>query len=213
MKRIEIVLPGKRKDFQKDGYHYTSPSCGCAVFLESDNNTKIMYDTGAFGYEKTLIKNLKKINVDPLDIDFVILSHGHMDHYANIHIFKNAKLIQDRWLIDLKTGDMINFHRKFDNIPGFNVTDLEIFYTPGHHDECISVKTKFKDKTWVIAGDAVKPRIVHKGKISLSYQNPKLYLKNMIKIAKIADVIIGGEDGIIKGKKLETFKKELFHLI
>ena len=40
-----------------------------------------------------VVKQLATINIHPDDIDIVILSHCHFDHYHNVGLFKNAKFI------------------------------------------------------------------------------------------------------------------------
>jgi len=72
-------------------------SCRC-LLLELDNK-KILFETGIgaffepkladrFGVQDSqthvLIENLKKMNLDPGDIDYVILSHLHFDHAGGL---------------------------------------------------------------------------------------------------------------------------------
>ncbi|MBN1330326.1 MAG: MBL fold metallo-hydrolase [Candidatus Heimdallarchaeota archaeon] len=51
-------------------------------FLISINKKNILFDTGSNG--KYLLDNMKKLHVDPAEIDTVILSHGHYDHTGGI---------------------------------------------------------------------------------------------------------------------------------
>ncbi|OUR99551.1 hypothetical protein A9Q84_00595 [Halobacteriovorax marinus] len=46
--------------------------------------------------KKTLISQLKKINLTPNDIDYVALSHLHFDHTGNLNLFKKAKVLIQR---------------------------------------------------------------------------------------------------------------------
>jgi 7,8-dihydropterin-6-yl-methyl-4-(beta-D-ribofuranosyl)aminobenzene 5'-phosphate synthase len=46
-------------------------------YLIEDEDRKILFDVG---YSDAFIVNAKKMNADLLDVDFVVLSHGHLDH-------------------------------------------------------------------------------------------------------------------------------------
>ena len=57
-----------------DRYFYGEP--GVSYFIEHEGR-RILFDVG---YSDAFIKNAHKMNIRLLDIDFVILSHGHLDH-------------------------------------------------------------------------------------------------------------------------------------
>ena len=57
-----------------DRYFYGEP--GASYFIE-DEGKKILFDVG---YSDVFIKNAQKLNIDLLNLDFVVLSHGHLDH-------------------------------------------------------------------------------------------------------------------------------------
>ncbi|AOT68608.1 MBL fold metallo-hydrolase [Geosporobacter ferrireducens] len=57
-----------------DRYFYGEP--GVAYLIESEGK-KILFDTG---YSDAFIRNAQKMGVSLLDLDYIVLSHGHMDH-------------------------------------------------------------------------------------------------------------------------------------
>jgi 7,8-dihydropterin-6-yl-methyl-4-(beta-D-ribofuranosyl)aminobenzene 5'-phosphate synthase len=57
-----------------DRYFYGEPAV--SYFIE-DGDKKILFDVG---YSDAFIKNAQKMKIDLLDIDFIVLSHGHLDH-------------------------------------------------------------------------------------------------------------------------------------
>ena len=57
-----------------DRYFYGEP--GVSYFIE-DEGKKILFDVG---YSDLFIRNAQKMNINLLNIDFLVLSHGHMDH-------------------------------------------------------------------------------------------------------------------------------------
>ena len=64
-----------------------SSSAGNSTFVEM-NNVKFLIDAGLqFGYIKD---KLYEINVDPKDIDFIIVTHAHIDHVRSIHSFNRV---------------------------------------------------------------------------------------------------------------------------
>jgi len=46
-------------------------------YLIEDEGKKVLFDVG---YSDAFITNARKMSLDLLDVDFVVLSHGHMDH-------------------------------------------------------------------------------------------------------------------------------------
>jgi 7,8-dihydropterin-6-yl-methyl-4-(beta-D-ribofuranosyl)aminobenzene 5'-phosphate synthase len=66
-----------------DRYFLGEP--GVSYYIEADGK-KILFDVG---YSDAFIRNAHKLNINLLDVDFVVLSHGHLDHTWGI-----APLIQ-----------------------------------------------------------------------------------------------------------------------
>jgi 7,8-dihydropterin-6-yl-methyl-4-(beta-D-ribofuranosyl)aminobenzene 5'-phosphate synthase len=61
-----------------DRYFRAEP--GFSLFLE-DGETKLLFDTG---YSDLFIKNARKMGIDALCADWVVLSHGHLDHTGGL---------------------------------------------------------------------------------------------------------------------------------
>ena len=57
-----------------DRYFFAEP--GLSLFIE-DGNTRILFDVG---YSDLFIKNANKLKLNLLDLDFLVFSHGHLDH-------------------------------------------------------------------------------------------------------------------------------------
>jgi len=57
---------------------------GFSCLIEA-NGRKILFDTGAKG--NILLSNMKRIGVDPSDIDGVFISHDHWDHIGGLSDF------------------------------------------------------------------------------------------------------------------------------
>lgn len=59
---------------------------GFSCYIEAYNR-KILFDTGGNGV--ILLKNMKLLNIDPKEIDDVIISHPHFDHIGGLSAFLN----------------------------------------------------------------------------------------------------------------------------
>jgi len=56
--------------------HYLLGEPGVSYFIETDGK-KILFDVG---YSDAFIQNAQKLGINLLDVDTVVLSHGHLDH-------------------------------------------------------------------------------------------------------------------------------------
>ena len=74
-----------------------SGSTGNSLFVEN-NNTKILIDAGVSG--KKVVEALDSINVNPEEIDAILVTHEHSDHVQsigtlskkyNIPVYANSK--------------------------------------------------------------------------------------------------------------------------
>lgn len=58
---------------------------GFSAYIETEGK-KILFDTG---YSDALVKNAIKMGIDLLDLDYIVLSHGHFDHTGGLwHILR-----------------------------------------------------------------------------------------------------------------------------
>lgn len=57
-----------------DRYFYGEPAV--SIYIE-DENTKVLFDVG---YSDAFLLNGQKMDIDFRDLDFVVVSHGHLDH-------------------------------------------------------------------------------------------------------------------------------------
>lgn len=104
-----------------------SGSSGNSYLLES-GDTKILIDAGKSGVK--IKKELNKLGIELEDINAIILTHEHSDHFMsmstlsrrhNIPIFVSDKL---RNILDFKTSDDLIF--TFKNNADFNIKNVEI---------------------------------------------------------------------------------------
>ncbi len=61
-----------------DRYFIAEPGLS---FLIQDRGTQIVFDTG---YSDAFLQNARKMDIDLLQTDFIVLSHGHIDHTGGL---------------------------------------------------------------------------------------------------------------------------------
>ncbi|EKD57080.1 MAG: metallo-beta-lactamase [uncultured bacterium] len=95
-------------------------TCPNVVLIE-DGKNKIVVDPGTTKNQKVILDALKKEGLTLKDITYVALTHSHIDHFANIGMFGDKKIIEFFGLWD--GGKCLNW-------PKF--TNIKIIKTPGH---------------------------------------------------------------------------------
>ena len=196
MKKIKILIKGyarKEKNLEL---------ASSTTTLIQENNLNIIVDPGM--NRKLLLKSLEKENLSPKDINYVILTHTHLDHCLLTGIFENAIIFDNlnTYTFDGKIGE----HEG--KVPG---TEIKIIRTPGHDQFHCSVLINDEEfGKVVIASDVFWWSDDEKQKTDReSLMNHKdLYMKNKEelmnsreKILEIADYIIPGHGEMFKVEK------------
>ena len=128
----------------------------CSSITLAQGKKNIIIDTGNLGYEEEIIHELKSFSLTPEDIDYVINTHGHLDHVSNNYLFTNATRIASNstWFPDKRI-------KSYNDITKLKIAEIKIIKTPGHTPDHLSIIIK-ADKTYVVAGDAIREDIIKK---------------------------------------------------
>ncbi len=192
---IKVLIEGYMK--QIDGKDYATSS---TIFIK-DNQLNIIVDPGM--NRKMLLDALEKENLNIADINFVILTHYHLDHSLLAGIFENAKILDNNE--SYSWNGEIGSHKRIlsDNI--------EFISTPGHDPFHCSIMVKTKDlNNVIIAGDVFwwsesqEQKTNYDDLINLKdpYVKDEMKLLNSRKkILEIADYIIPGHGKMFKVNK------------
>lgn len=193
MSKINVLVRGYAKEINKEEFASSTTT------LIQDNNLNIIVDPGMD--RKALLDGLLKEELRIEDINFVILTHTHLDHSLLAGIFKNAKILDN--------SDIYSFNGKIEEHEGrLPNTDIEIIKTPGHDQFHCSVLVKTKDLGKVIiAGDVFWWADEEEQKTDkqslLEHKDPyvkdeKTLRESREKILEVADYIIPGHGEMFK---------------
>lgn len=139
MAKVKILIEGYARE--EDSTEFASSTT--TLIQEVDLN--IIVDPGM--NRELLLEALRKENLSPDEINYVILTHYHLDHSLLAGVFEKAKILDD--------GDIYSWDGKIEShggkVPG---TDIKIIKTPGHDMFHCSVLVPTEDfGKIVIAGD------------------------------------------------------------
>lgn len=117
----------------------------------------LMFDAGNCGAQAVLIQSIWEMGFNPADVKWIILSHGHVDHFGAVNFFKNmfgtkiymgepdVKMFREHPELTMiqESGNCMDtlFHVdvavKEGDIRTFGNTTVEFYLVPGHTKGCI----------------------------------------------------------------------------
>ena len=149
---------------------------------------------------KLIEEGIKGFGLDPKNLKYIILSHGHGDHYGGAKYLREkygAKVVLTKTdtdlMYNLNTGansprspkTKVNIYSKDKDIIKLGDTSITILETPGHTAGCTSfifpVKYKGKEYTAVLWGGTGLPRdkdLIQKYKESAEYFKKEAAARN-----------------------------------
>ena len=137
MNKVTVLVEGYAREWGAGGWQTSSS----AVLVQTDK-INIVCDPGI--NKELLDQGMKKAGVKYEEIDYVFLTHTHLDTCYNAAYFSEAKMVD---YLSFYNGDKSDLHGG--EIPD---TNLKIIDTPGHlHNHC-SLVVPTKKGTYVIAG-------------------------------------------------------------
>lgn len=190
MSEVKVLIEGYAKKV-KGGWIASS-----TVTLVKSNGKTIIVDPGC--NRRRLMEALEKEHLKTSDVDYVMVTHNHADHYLLAGIFENAKILN--W-DEIYYDDLQLAHGNI--VPG---TDITIIRTPGHTPDHSSLIVPTSKGVCVVAGDLFwwvegeKQKIQIKRKDQAHQADMKSLIASRKKILKIADFIIPGHGKMMENK-------------
>ncbi len=160
------------------------------ITLVRDRNVVMVVDPGTVEEQEILVEKLRENGLTTDDVNFVCITHAHMDHYRNVGMFPNAKTFG---CFGLWHGD------KFEKLNENLTKNIKIMKTPGHSDDSITLLVKTKIGKVAICGDVFwKENFPEK---DIYANDMKRLIESRKKVLRIADFIIPGHGKMFSTKR------------
>ncbi|MGH2355194.1 MAG: aldo/keto reductase [Chloroflexota bacterium] len=146
--------------------------------------------------DTALLAGLAAVGVSPEEVDTVILTHTHGDHYRSVHLLPNAKLLASgpetvAWR-SRGSPDKELLTRLTPTVTGI-APGVRLVLTPGHTAGSATVLVAQAGQLVAITGDAVDSRdFFARREPSHNAVDPAAEQRTFERLASIADVIVPG---------------------
>jgi glyoxylase-like metal-dependent hydrolase (beta-lactamase superfamily II) len=162
MPQIDLVLEGWSVNLDQGRAAF----CGVTLIRGTKN---ILVDVAHVGRRSMLVDSLRRLGLEPSDIDTVVLTHSHWDHILNADVFKNAEFLLHPWEIEYAKAphpdDWATPDYTWTILERCNVREIQegdevddgvgVILTPGHTRGSISLVVQQGNGQVVICGDAL----------------------------------------------------------
>ena len=143
MTSVEILVDGFSLREGSGVWHISSN-----VTLVQDEGVLLLVDLGAADRQQALLDALSRHGIEPGDIDFIVLTHLHIDHVGALGLFPGTNII-------VPEGTATGSHLKFCNPTTLHPSPHTfVLRVPGHTTNDIALGLHSDDgTTTVVAGD------------------------------------------------------------
>jgi len=138
MNTIDLLIEGYAK-VTDSGWKASGTTC----LIRNDSGVLILTDPGA--NRVLLMQKLDELGVQMSDIEYIFLTHLHLDHSLLMGIFTDSKIVNHEAITNGENGVFTP-----EMIPG---TDISIVKTPGHEYAGASLLVPTLEGTVGIVGD------------------------------------------------------------
>lgn len=176
------------------------PEKNCpTITLVKDENIVMLVDPGILESQQILIDKLEQEDLDVSDINFICITHSHIDHYRNIGMFPEAKTLEFFGIWDKSSVK---------DLPQFLTENIEIIKTPGHDVTSITLLVKTTKEKVAICGDVFWKKDYPE--VDVYASSLEQLQESRKKVIEMASIIIPGHGKAFRpGKKIENYGKEI----
>lgn len=114
------------------------------VSLVLDGDIIMVVDPGTLETRQILVEKIMQEGFETEDINYVCITHSHIDHYKNIGMFPDAKILEYFGIWDKNTVE--DYKNDF-------TEDIRILKTPGHDNTSITLLVNTEQGKVAICGD------------------------------------------------------------
>ena len=191
--RVSVIVSGH---LSYDKYHpeWGQRSANSTATLVEVAGRKIVVDPGMD--DEALLAGLQEAGVSPDQIDTVVITHTHGDHYRSVHLLPNAKILasgpeHNAWR-GRNASDKEVLSRLLPTITAI-APGVRLLLTPGHTVGSATVLVAQAGQLVAITGDAVDSRdFFVRREPSHNTLDAAAEKRNFELFAAIADVIVPG---------------------
>ena len=188
MAEVKILVQGytNADSKEKSGEEKTCPT----ITLVRDKDIIMVVDPGILESQQILIDALKENGLSVSDVNLICLTHSHIDHYRNMGMFPDAKVLEYFGL--WSKASVQDWQEQFTD-------DIKILKTPGHDYTAITLFVKTEKGVVAICGDVFwKENSPEEDPYA---SDPGKLRESRRKVLKMADWVIPGHGDIFKVKK------------
>jgi len=181
MAEVKILIKGYLSSDSPDG------GICPTITLIKDNGKNIIVDPGVVIEQNKIIESLKSEGLQTSNIDYIFITHSHLDHYRNIGMFPQAKSLEFWGIWDKNKEE--NWNENFSN-------DIKIIKTPGHNYDSLTFLVKTNMGIIAICGDVFWKE--NFPEIDKYATNKEKLEESRKKVLSMANFIIPGHGNIYK---------------
>ena len=182
MAEVKILVQGYASD---DGPE--AKACS-TITLVKDKDVVMVVDPGTVESQEVIETALEKEGLIAEDINWVCITHSHIDHYRNIGMFKKAKALEYFGIWD-KDNDAQEWSEQFTN-------DIRIKKTPGHSYDSITLFVTTPNGVIAICGDVFWKK--NYPEIDPYASDPEELENSRRKVLEMADFVVPGHGEMFK---------------
>ena len=197
----KVLLEGftNSESVAEGGEERTQPT----ITLVRDGDLVMVVDPGIMDDQQLLVDALKKEKLTVEDVNFVCITHSHIDHYRNIGMFPQAKTVEYYGLWDKNTVETWS-----ENL----TSNISLLHTPGHDYTGITLFVTTEKGVVAICGDVFwRENYPLDPKDDAFASNPGRLEESRAIVLNRADWIVPGHGPMYKNNRnAPTFEKEVF---
>ncbi len=164
------------------------------ISLVKDEGVVMIVDPGTLESQQVLIDALAQEDLSVEDVNYVCITHSHIDHYRNIGMFPSAKTLEcyGVWDKEVVVPWLENFSK-----------NIKVLTTPGHDSTSISLFVTTDEGVVAICGDVFWREDYPEDPYDDTYADNYDKLKeSRDKVLQMADWIVPGHGQMYKVHKM-----------
>ena len=185
MTSVEILVEGFSVREGPGVWHISSN-----VTLVQDEGVLLLVDLGAPDRQQALLDALSRHGIKPGNIDFIVLTHLHIDHIGALGLFPGTNIV-------VPEGTAIGSHLKFCNPTTLHPSSHTfVLRVPGHTMNDIALGLHGDDGTTTVAAGDLFPVDLDPGSLTTAASLSTLAASRR-RVLDVADFVVTGHGPVL----------------